>query len=319
MHDSLGQYDDLLKVAGDYARDADRLRLDVAAMIFPRASNPPSEALLADITQKFSRLIEDIERNIAPGGGKSSFGLTALLQSGFHRDKALLEFLLARHAEQQLEMRLAARSNFPLSHTLPSRLLVDGDHNVAEAAQTILATSSLNRRAAPLEWGVLPPELLHGICWRIVSAQKTEDAGVARQKMLQLLANYDESRIASSAAQKLLHLLGGKHHVALESAEEAGLTLFVSNLARKTLLRYDQLIRLIDLPSISPFAVLQRAAGLNSETAMKNVRAFFGFDRLTPNDIMLFEQGFDQLPSADAKAAVLGWQCENTAAGGDVV
>jgi len=57
LHDSFGQYDNLLQVAGVYARDSVSLRNDVAAMIFPQAFNPPSEALITDISRKFVQLV----------------------------------------------------------------------------------------------------------------------------------------------------------------------------------------------------------------------------------------------------------------------
>ena len=316
LHDSFGQYDDLLKVAGDYARDAAYLRQDVAAMIFPRAFNPPSEALIADISNKFSRLVEDIELLVMPNKDSSSSSLSAFLQSGFHRDPALLEFLLARHSEQQLEMRLAAKSDVPLSDTLPARLLLHGDHNIAEAAQTLLASSSLNRRGAALDWSALPPELIHGICWRIISAQKPQATEGIRQKVQHLLSGYDEGRTSAAAALKLLHLLGPKQQDFLQQAEESGVALFVANLARKTLLRHDQVLRLIDLPSISPFTVIQRAAEIGPDNAMKNIRVFFAFDRLSPQDISLFERGFESLTPDDAGAAILAWQSDHAVFGG---
>jgi hypothetical protein len=212
-------------------------------------------------------------------------------------------------------MRLASKSDVPLSDTLPARLLLHGDHNIAEVAQTLLASSSLNRRGAALDWSALPPELIHGICWRIISSQKPEASDGARQKVQQLLSDYDEGRTSSAAALKLLHLLGPRHQNAVQKVEESGLALFVANLARKTLLRHDQVIRLIDLPSISPFAVIQRAAEIEPDDAMKNISVFFAFDRLSPQDISLFERGFESLTPADAEAAILGWQSDNAVFG----
>ena len=319
MHDSFGQYDDLLQVAGAYARDSVSLRSDVAAMIFPRAFTPPSEALIADISNKFSQLIADIEQEISREGAAVSSALPALLQSGLQRDPALLDFLLARNAEQQLEMRLAKNSDISLSETLPAVLLASADHNIAEAAQTLLAISSLNRRKASLKWRSLPPELLHRLCWRIVSALDTGDKEAERQKVQDLLSSYSENQTAANAARKLTHMLGDEHQADKQSAAKAGLALFVAGLADVTFLSQDQICRLLDLPSISPFAVIQRAAEFRAEAAMENIRSLFGFDQLTPRDINLFESGFNSLSIEDAKAAVSMWHSEsNLQAGGSV-
>jgi len=186
--------------------------------------------------------------------------------------------------------------------------LVSADHNIAEAAQTLLAVSSLNRRNSDLEWRSLPPELLHNICWRIISERNSAEKNAERQKAQQLLASYDEGQTAAAAARKLTHLLAGSYSEERQTVSKAGLELFVAALADATSLDQDQIYRLLDLQSISPFAVIQRAASLDAVQAMENIRLLFGFDQLTPRDINLFESGYASLAVEDARASVLLWR-----------
>ncbi|MEE9433990.1 MAG: hypothetical protein V3V15_07095 [Sphingorhabdus sp.] len=311
MRNLPGQMDDLMEVASFHARDSQLLCADVAAMIFPRAYFPASDELLADISANIIQLVQMLEQEITANEVANSPSPPLLDRSAHLRDPALIDFMLARQAERRLEKRLSAKSDIALSATLPARLLTNASHEIAEAAQTILAATSLNRRSAALEWRRLPPELLHALCWRIVAAvhpERSDETDQFRQNAQKMLACYDEGATTGNAVRKLLHMLGSDYADEIGNAEKAGLALFVGNLAASLRLAEDHVLQLIDRPSIAAFALLQRAAGSDFDPAMENIRLLYGFDTLTPRDITLFEDGFAALSLEDARRVVAEWQ-----------
>ncbi len=305
------QLDGLLDAASFHARDNERLCADVAAMLFPRAENPPSEKMLAEITAQLTHIAVSLEREIRGTSSADDAPTSFLPGLGFQHDPALVDFLIARHAERQIEARLMANSDVMLADTLPARLLADGHHEIAEAAQAILVNSSMNRRRGKLDWSALPPEQLHMLSWRVVASvqRAVPDSGdSARSKVQTLLTRYDEAAVAGNPARKMLHLIGTSFDDELCDAANAGLALFVAHLAASLKLDEDHILQLIDRPSIAAFAVIQKAAGLKADQAMQNLRLLFGFDRLTPRDIALFEGGFDALKRDDAVGEVKNWR-----------
>lgn len=300
--------EDLLTVGAMHAHDVHALCNDVAAMIFPSAVTPPTEATISAVTAKLVALVTDIEVRLmgiekgTPVGMPSTWRLLA--QSGFLREPDLIDYILARVAEDRLENKIAGSA-----HLLPAELLDHADPNVADAAQALLAADSLHRRTRGFTYQALRPELLHQLCWRLVAAIEVgngaRDAAVVANARA-LLAEYDESRTAQASARKLIHFLGETRQIDLLDPERAGLQLYVAGLANRLGIDHDHVLHLIDIGSSAPMSVMLRAAGSGAEQALSAIYLFKGF-ALTPRDIALFEMGFEYLDPEVAKAEVHRW------------
>ncbi len=300
--------EDLLTVGAMNARDVHALCNDVAAMIFPSAFNPPTEAMISAVTGKLIMVVSDIEAKlhgrdaVTPSGLPGTWPLLA--QSGFLREPDLIDFMLARVAEDSLETKIIGAVQ-----QLPSLLLDHADPNVADASQALLAADSLHRRARGYSYQALRPELLHQLCWRVVAAIEVgngaRDAAVV-DRARALLLEYDEGRTAQTAARKLAHFLGEEQRADLLDPNNAGLQLYVAFLANALEIDQDHVLHLINISSSAPLSIMLRAVGNDAEQAMAIIYMFKGFS-LTPRDIALFERGFEHLGQDVAKAEVRNW------------
>jgi hypothetical protein len=300
--------EDLLTVGAMHARDVHALCNDVAAMIFPSAITLPTEATISAVTSKLVTLVSDIEAKLNGCEGLPLSGLpntwTLLSQSGFLREPDLIDFMLARVAEDRLETKVTGSTQ-----KLPSQLLDHADPNVADAAQALLAANSLHRRARGFSYQALRPELLHQLCWRLVAAievgNSQRDVTVV-DRARTLLLDYDEGRTAQAAARKLVHFLGKTRHSDLFDPSVAGLQLYIACVANTLEIDQDHVLHLIDIGSSAPLGVMLRALGIDAEQAMAAIYLFKGFS-LTPRDIALFERGFTHLEPDVAKIEVRRW------------
>lgn len=308
LKDFAGSKEDLLSVGAIHASDVQSLCNDVAAMIFPSAITPPTEQTISAVTRKLLVLVTDIEMRLIGRGAPVSSGnprsWPLLAQSGFLRQPDLIDFVLARAAEDRLESKLASSTQ-----QLPAQLLNHSDANIAEAAQSFLAADSLYRRGRGYSYQALPPELLHQLCWRLVAAIEVDngkrDAAVIANART-LLSDYDEGRTAQAAALKLSHFLGNERKNELLDPNIAGLHLFVAHIANALEIDQDHVLHLIDIGASAPFVIILRAIGLDAESAIGLIYLFKGFS-LTPRDIGLFERGFVQLEQDVAKIEVCRW------------
>ncbi len=299
---------DLLIVGAAHARDVQALCADVAVMIFPSALTPPTEAEVSAVTIKLVALVSGIETILRGQPENTPLELPRswplLAQSGFLREPDLIDYMLARVAEDRLEAKLAS-----VKDQLPARLLDHADPHVADAAQALLAADSLHRRATGFSHRALRPELLHQLCWRLVAsievADGTRDARVVENARA-LLADYDEAATAQVAAGKMVHFIQQEFSADLSDPETAGLQLYAAHLAARAGVDHDYVLHLMGRGSVAPFAVLLRAVGNEAAQAMAVLYLFNGFT-LTPRDIGLFEAGFDQLDVATANAEVVRW------------
>lgn len=302
---------DLLTVGATHARDVHALCNDVAAMIFPSAVTPPTEATISAVTVKLVALVSDIEAvlrgrtEVFPPGLPGTWQLLA--QSGFLRERDLIDYILARVAEDRIHAKIPSSLE-----NLPAQLLDHADPNVAEAAQALLAADSLHRRSKGLSYKAMCPELLHQLCWRLVAAIEvadgTRDVSVVANARA-LLMDYDEAETAQVAAGKMVHFLGVERDADLADPEKAGLQLFIAYLANRLGMDQDHVLHLIDSRSAAPLAIMLRAAGSDAPQAMAIIYLFNGFS-LTPRDIGLFEQGFDRLEMDTAKVEIIRWSNE---------
>ncbi|HEV7233011.1 MAG TPA: hypothetical protein VGN36_02115, partial [Sphingorhabdus sp.] len=204
MDNGLDQNDQLLKVAGDHARDIHALCADVAAVIFPTAIMPPSEATINAVSSKLLQIVFDIEMKALQGvSAQPPATWPTLSRTGFLREPDLIDFLLTRVAEDRLE---TASGGDNLA--MPTRLLDHPDGNIAEAAQVLLAANSLHRHGTGNSYLALSPELLHKLCWRVAAAIEVVE-GARRPEVIDavrsVIAQYSEANRAQAAARKIVH------------------------------------------------------------------------------------------------------------------
>jgi hypothetical protein len=311
------QHDDLLATAAYHARDAQAQCVDVAAMMFPTGHKIPSDALLYGVSQKLSDMLSGIERALhgdVLNAGISKDCRDLLMRSGFLREPALVDFLLARHAEEHLSVQIAARGQVAKVDQLPAQLLGNADAEIARAAQVILAADSLRQRQTTKLHMEMSPEMLHQIVWRVVAALQV--VGGARDQHIveaaqELLASQDEALTARVAARKLVYLVADKYADALQSPETGGLDLYIAALSAKSGLDHDHILRLITGHSSAPFATILRACNTPSEEAMAAICLFNGFN-LTPHDVSSFYAGYDSLDRDYTRQVIEGWAIDRS-------
>lgn len=300
---------ELLTVADMNARDCEFLRADLSALAFPQSKQIPSEEMLAFIRRDAQRLLSSLIAAISKDADAQPLSDDAAMMRTFFADPALLEFLISRHAWCELEKKLEANSDTPLSQTLPARLLVDTNQHIADSAQTILAASNLRRRGAPSDWTELPGELLHRAVWRLVALLEAQPGGNSedyRKAAQALLVGYSEQQQPENAAAKFLHLTGGTYDKQVGDLSFAGLAIFIAAICDRLKLTAGHTAQLLSAPSFGVFAVIQRGIDIPQEQAIANIFLLHGFD-LTPSDIALFENGYSAISPEDAAQAALGW------------
>lgn len=307
MNPILDQNEDLLYVGALHANDTQKLCNDVAAVIFPTAIAAPTEATISAVTSKLVQLVTDVEQRLL-GEGQSPPQLAAtwplLAQSGFLREPDLVDFVLARVAEDRLEVRIES-----VNAALTSQLLDHSDVRVADAAQILLASDSLHRRSKGNSFLALPAELLHKLCWRVVAAleilhEVRSPAIITAAR--DILACYDEGHTIAAAAQKVVHFIAEAEQDKLLQPEIAGLHLFVGALASRLNLDHDHILRLIDAGSAAPFAVILRAMATPKDKAMSSI-VLLRSAALTRREVGIFNKGYDALDPFAASKALAEW------------
>jgi hypothetical protein len=305
--------DALLAAAAYHARDAQAQCVDVSAMAFPTGHMAPSEEKLVAVATKMRALISGIE-NIVSGQNLNDLRdepktWRLLSQSGFLREPGLIDFILARFAEDRLNARILAEGSTPIMEQLPAKLLSDGNPHVADAAQAILLSETSARRTPHWLYKQLSPELLYQLVWRVVAVLQLM-SGVKNSDHMQaaktLLAGHDEGQSGQGAARKLIHLLANQHREDVFDPENAGLPIFIAAMAARTGLDQDHILRLIDGHSSTPLATLLRACDVSKDDAMAVICLFKGFN-LTPNEINIFDSHYTKLSLEDTFASIANW------------
>ena len=300
---SLGHNDDLLSVATAHARDADALCLDVAAIIFPSATLSPSEATISAVSVKLLQIIRDIEVRIA-GETRDPRTWPLLVRSGFLRETALVDYAMARVAEDRLDVRLGTGQRI-----FVNELLDHPEAGVAEAAQILLAADSLHLRAQGQTYLNLPPELLHKSCWRVVAALEVSQ-GERSDEVINaahdLIALYDEASTAPAAARKIIHFLGEDMRGDLLDAQKCGVHLFVAQLSAELNLEHDHILRIIDFESALSFMIMLAAMGLPKSDALRTLINLRG-DLLSPREAAIFETSYAGIAPQAALETVASW------------
>lgn len=299
--------DDLLGVANSHARDIEAACTDVAATIFPTAISRPTDVVLNAVSMKLMQIVGDLEARLLDKSTDIAVQpatWSLLVRSGFLREADLVDFALARVSEDRLDAALTTPTP-----GLPAALLDHPDGNVADAAQILLASDSLHRRSRGKSYLLLPPELLHKTCWRVVAGleiiegQRSQATNSAAR---QLLASYEEAEVAQVAAHKLVHFLEEQYHDKLLNPEYCGLHLFVAKLATELELDHDHVLRLLDCGSSAPFIVLMAAMRRPQHDAGALLMLLRG-QAITSREAALFASGYEKLDPATARLQIAEW------------
>lgn len=306
----MDQHDHLLKVAADHARDIHALCTDVAAIIFPSAIVPPTEATINAVSAKLLQIVSDIEMAVSPGeAGKSPATWNILARSGFLREPDLVDFILARVAEDRLE----AAINSSTCH-MPTALLDHPDGNIADAAQTLLAAESLHRHVLGNIHLTLTPELLHKLCWRVAAGLEVIN-GTRRPEVVAavrgVIREYSEANRAPAAASKIVHFSGEVDRLAFLNPLEAGVHLHVAAISAAVDLDHDHVLRLVGAGSCAPYALMLAACGVSKSDAVEAIY-LFRKDALTPREVGIVDVGYDNLDRSDAIIEIGKWASSRT-------
>ena len=309
MDGLLGPQDDLLSIASFHARDVDALCQDVASIIFPSAVHTPSEATISAVSVKLLQIVRDIEARLQGANPESITG-PLLARSGFLREPDIVDFALARVAEDNLIARLGGGfSEFAVE------LLDHADQRVASAAQALLAADSLHLRAQGRSYLTLPPELLYKVCWRIVAALEVLSGSRSDEvinKARLLISSYDEAHTAPASARKIVHFIGNEASVSLANPHYAGIHLFVAQLSADLNIGHDHILRMIDFESAFPMMVLLAANGVPKDEALQTMIALRG-QILLPREAVLFEAQYVHIIREMAREQLNKWSATRLA------
>jgi hypothetical protein len=300
----------LSKLAANHARDIHAMCTDVAAIIFPKALNPPTDAIISAVSTKLIQLVSDLEKRLISNvHSRSSITWEILASSGFLREPDLIDFTLARVAEDHLESCL----EFPIA-TFVTKLLDHSDSNIADSAQTLLAAESLHRFGSGNSFLGLSPELLHKLCWRVVAALEIVNGGrnseiIAATKSL--ISQYSEADRAMDAARKIVHFAHGAELEEFLHPDVAGLRLHVAALSAHLELDYDHVLHLLNAQSSAPYALMLAACAVEKDHAIRNMLLFSG-NRTSAHDFGIFEASYAEITRESAFEEIGYWAAERS-------
>lgn len=298
------QNDSLLKVGAEYARDIHALCADVSAAIFPSAITPPSDAIINSASSKLRQIVGDIETRLLPSDPQTSPQTWEMLaRSGFLREPELIDFILARIAEDRFSVKIDGQN------TLPERLLDHADGNIADTAQVLLAAESLHRLSVGSAHLGMPAELLHKTVWRVVAALEVIH-GKRQQHVIvaarTVLAEYAEANRTQAAARKIVHFMDAAEQEDLLNPTMSGLQLHIAAIAASLDFEFDHVLRLIDASSSAPYALLLKAMGVPKTKAIDAI-FLLRSNRLSSREAGIIDAGYDVLDVATAIAETGRW------------
>jgi hypothetical protein len=302
---------ELLIAATASANDAQMLCEDLAQQMFPRAMRAPSEAMQAAARLVLQKLVAGVERGLGVGNdGFVPKSWDILCRSGLLREATLLEFALARQAEEQISQRIDV-SGATLFAQLPSRLIESDDPAIAECARNLLiAENAAQSRAPDVLVKQLPADLLHLLVWRVVAVfQASEDE--ASHRFISagnlLLSTHDEANAAHAAAAKLVYFLPEAERGALGDPRAGGLTLYASGLAHEFRISHDRILRFIDEEPSAPLLLMLRARGHDPKFAMSVLQYLRG-QRVDDHRLPEMLNQFERLSQETARSEILCWR-----------
>ena len=295
----------LMKVGAEHAHDVDALCTDIAAVIFPTAVNPPTESTISAVSAKLIRLVADLEARLL-SRRNPHFPMTweILSKSGFLREPDLIDFILARVAEDRLSACIAQ------DKVKSASVYLDDQNGVlADAAQTLLAAESLHKAGAGNTYLGLTSELLYKLTWQIVAAIEICEGARQPDTILaakSLLSGFCEADRAQDAARKIVHFSEESNQTFISYPDIFGLHLHVAALSADLELDQDHILRLIDSSSSAPYAVMLAACSIAKTQALKNIFLFRG-DLISPREAGIFDAGYSDIEVEDARVQVGFW------------
>jgi hypothetical protein len=301
---------DYLEVASSEFRAADALRDDLLAVLFPRGAALPTELLQTRVKLKLRALVDGIERQLLGNDCTTTRSWEPLADAGLLRESALIEFALARIAEDSLKQNMQGAENVNALAQLPTILLSHSNDRLADMARKLLHAEQRAASGDNLHSG-LAGEHLHLLCWRVVAA--LQDAKVAENSDLlaagqAVLAAHSDTANPAAIARKLVFFLGPDHRDALVDPRKAGLQLFVASLAQEYGLTSDLIFRLLGEGSMAVLLLMLRGIGANVEHVPAILMALLG-ERLG-DAASTVQAEYASLDPVEARATIASWMTE---------
>jgi hypothetical protein len=293
---------DILALAKDRADAAHAVRGDLLDVLFPRTGSPPSELLQAQVKLKMQALVRGIEQRLVGDNRSRAESWEALAKAALLREAALVDFIMARIAEQNVRQLMVKASAAAFLEQLPATLIGSDSQRLAELASALLAADHMQAADDSHLLDRLPSELLHLLCWRVVAALndgKVDGALVASAKSL--LAAHRRETDPFAIAEKLVFFLGPDHHAALTDPARAGFSLFVAALARDSGLGCDTVVQLISDESPAPLLMLAKVSGITGDRIGPFLTMLHGS---VPGHMV---DAFSALDPVEARALVAQW------------
>lgn len=284
---------------------------DLAQLLFPRVQNAPSEAMQASVRLVLQMLVQGIESGLGIEQVEvlpKSWDI--LCRSGLLREQSLMEFALARIAEEQISRRVNEGRPDKFGQ-IAAQMIDSKDPTLAQSARNLLvAESAFEWRTPENLTSQMPAELLHLLLWRVVAVFQSGSIGDRRDYIKAgnlFLAAHDESRTLNAAAAKLAYFLPDEVRPGLNDPIRAGLSLYVSGLAQEFRITHDRILRFIDEGPVAPFLTLLRARGSDAESALSILQYLRG-DRDDDYRLALSLEQFESVNVDQARSTVLQWR-----------
>lgn len=306
---------DLLRAATACAADAQLLCEDLSYLLFPRVLETPSEELQASLLFTLRQIVSGVEQllGLTTDSDADPQSWKILSKAGLLREPRLIEYCLARIAEENLQERMDAARFEPLEQ-LPAKLALSGDANPQDLAVTFLAAEGASRGNRPI--GIarqLPADLLHLLVWRVIAVFRTDaecnedDAAALIGAGHRILAGHDEAQTLLAAAAKLAFSLSDAARAELLDPAAAGIPLFVAAIVQEFDLHFDRVMRLIDENSAAPFLTILRARDLDIDAASQQLTLLRG-QRKDDFQLPAYVRSFTQLSPQDARRQISFWR-----------
>jgi hypothetical protein len=301
--------DIFLSLANGQVRTAHALRDDLLAVLFPQSGAIPSELLQSQVRIRLKALTSGIELALMNNDAVGNISWTRLTESGLLREEALIDFALARIAEDALSAQLrVAENDEPLSQ-MPALLLGHENDRIAAMARDLLHAMQMGETDGAQLHHRLDSEHFHLLCWRVaaalIEAKAAPDTDI-RSAVQILLQHHDGRNDPLAIARKIVFFLGDEYRSATKDPRQAGLHLFIAGLCRDNGLNGDFIMRLMGADHPAALLLLLKASEMPAESALDVLTALKGrgiLDAFPDCDAV-----YRVLDTIEARAAVHSWR-----------
>lgn len=284
---------------------------DLAQLLFPRVEQTPSEAMQSSVRLMLQRLVRGIEIGLGidqEGSIPKSWDI--LCRSGLLREQALMEFALARIAEERISSRIN-EGKPDIFNQIAAQMLGNKDPTLVQVARNLLIAESAIERLTPDNLvRQMPADLLHLALWRVVAVFQSgalESRSNCIEAGNRLLSAHDESLSVGAAAAKLVYFLPDDIRPELNNPRIAGLSLYVGGLASEFRLSHDRVLRFIDEEPVAPFMVLLSARGTDATSAMSILQYMRG-ERSDDYRLPILLEQYEDIDAELARSTILKWR-----------